>query len=549
MSQNFIGHSEDLVEKVAGPTIEFILTYQNPKSMEELTMHPAPVDGGCRPRLCRWQLAAVALVSLVTGTMLSELVHMQADRALSSVRSLHHSASNSADSEFNQLNKPASQSHRLDVRIGGVERRLDEIAPAVQSVAPPPAKPAAAKPAVPAVLKASSMPSTYTSNAGSRDSSSANSVPIDSFLYRAPMCVPGEWEGVAVTAPRFHPIPAFEMVVGTRDNPCHFLNCKQFSAGLMEYPERFVIEGLAAILGDCGFRKCHALDFGGNLGYVNSYAAALGARVVSIEPQGDLSTANAATIKHNCWHHRVTNLHGLVELDAKKAGVSTTAKGFWRPAVKIGAPGSKSKPETVMRHYIGDVVDLLGAPDNNVDFIKIDVDSIDLSILEWFLVKMKQGLVNVNTILIETKGSGPLFFSAQQLGMDIYQMDHHLVTRFFDSTGQDVYKFRGCPIPGMPGQEYFGRRGIQYMLKMSKATNKAHMSNIIKSALNHQLRGDKLRGVGTSWLLTKEKMETPAPMERWSKTWPVPNSGTYNFVQAGKKEAVNPAPLCKFPEP
>ena len=174
------------------------------------------------------------------------------------------------------------------------------------------------------------------SNERSRCAAASFQPDVLGFPYFAPGCTPGSWAGTALKAPTFFPIRPFEMVFGVNwTHPCLYLpDCDLFSRGEVEWPESFVIEALIATLGDCPLRRCHVLDLGGNLGYVNAYAASLGAKVVSVEPQSDLAAANKATVDHNCWQHRVENMVGFLTLIANEDKQDHTTTRLWRPGMK-----------------------------------------------------------------------------------------------------------------------------------------------------------------------------------------------------------------------
>lgn len=355
--------------------------------------------------------------------------------------------------------------------------------------------------------------------------------------YYKEMCTPVT-ENRAVAAPEFYPIPRFLMSLGDDEKPCRFLpDCHAFSKGELEWPEAFIIQSLIALLGHCPFgtRACYMADFGGNLGYVNSYAAALGASVVSIEPQQDLWKANVETIKMNCWDHRVTNLNGMVTLDPSEHGTSATISRLWRPGMV-----DFEKKWTVRKHWIGNMLAL--NPDKTFDLIKIDVDSIDEKIIDWILDRVGRGELQVTSIIIEFRGSGKIMHKASQLGYTVYQLDHHLRLRFFDHRGADVYKLRGCPAPVAPyRQEQFCRRGIQYMMKMTAGSEDEWTRHIDETLAS---RGTDWKDIATSWLFTRANLSRPSIMESWSKSRPSPYRGNYRNNKLGfPGEPQNPNPI------
>lgn len=354
--------------------------------------------------------------------------------------------------------------------------------------------------------------------------------------YYKPRCTPVLHRGIL--APEFYPIPQFRMSMGDIGTPCRFLpDCDAFSMGELEWPEAFVIQTLIAMLGHCpfGVRDCYVADFGGNLGYVNAYAAALGATVISIEPQQDLWAANRQTIAMNCWDHRVKNLNGMVTLDEMEHGQTKTISRLWRPGMV-----DFTKRRTVDKVWIDHMLSM--SPTHKFDLVKIDVDSIDGDIMEWLLHRVEAGALEINSIIIETKGTGKLMHLASKLGYSVYQLDHHMRLRFFDHRGADMYALRGCPAPVAPyREEHFCRRGIQYMMKMSARSEEEWQDRISATMAS---RGDGWDNITSSWLFTKEKLSRPSVMEGWSKSRPPPISGAYKNTKFGfPGEPQNPNPM------
>jgi hypothetical protein len=358
--------------------------------------------------------------------------------------------------------------------------------------------------------------------------------------YYSKGCRPRTDEGFL--APRFFPIPQFRMTLGDASNPCrHLRDCDAFAKGHLEWPEAFVVQVLIATLGECpyGLAPCYVADFGGNLGYVNSYAAAMGAHVVSIEPQHDLWEANRQTIVNNCWAHRVHTLEGYVTLNETEDGDSATVSRLWRPGMV-----DFTKPREVKKVWIGNI--LAKNPTGAFRLVKIDVDSIDDLILHWILDKVAMGTMSVDSFVIESTGPGAVMHKASMLGYQIFQLDHHMRVRFFDHKGADVFRLRGCPAPVADyREEYFCRRGIQYMMRVvppPEPQTPEAWDRRIKSILAS--RGPGWESLATSWLITRETLSQPSVMESWSATRPSPLRGVYvnsNFGLPG--EPVNPNPL------
>ena len=78
--------------------------------------------------------------------------------------------------------------------------------------------------------------------------------------------------------------------------------------GEFHEPERAVSEAIASFLVGCSRRQigqeCLALDLGANNGWFSLMMLQLGAHVISVEPQPDLSRALKESVELNCWSHR-----------------------------------------------------------------------------------------------------------------------------------------------------------------------------------------------------------------------------------------------------
>lgn len=364
------------------------------------------------------------------------------------------------------------------------------------------------------------------------------------FPYYAPACNPTKstWLEFAYDAPHYFPIRPFKMILGTQSKPCSYLpDCNAFSRGELEWPESFVIEVLIGILGDCPLRQCHVLDLGGNMGYVNSYAAALGAKVISVEPQFDLASANRATIELNCWQHRVRNLDGMITLRPDQHDANTEISNLWRP----GMVDFKKKRET-KRLYLGNIVTMFES--THLDFVKIDVDSIDIEILRFLIDWIRQGKITVHSFIIEKGCHHEAFVDLQQLGYNIFQLDHHLRARFFDAKGRDVYKYRGAPIPYLEaiGDEYLCRRGMRQLIKFPEANNLTDATEKCNSFHKTPFRGNEFPSTVTSWLITKESLLQTQVMESWTKSRNPVTKGLYRNEKFGMPgEQINPTPIFR----
>lgn len=201
-------------------------------------------------------------------------------------------------------------------------------------------------------------------------------------------------------------------------------------------------------------------------------------------------------------------------------------------------------------HYIGHILADLGS--KTIDLIKIDVDSIDMDILDWIVHEMELKKISVMSIIIESYCEPKTFFKLQELGFDIYKMDHHLRARFFDARGRDVYKYRGGPIQALDrvGDEYLCRRGMRMLLKFHTASNINNLESICHDLENmpFSLPNSGKPGAASmgSYLITKHPLLTPSVMESWSKQWKPSTQGVYRNEKLGfPGEKINPSPLIE----
>ena len=106
------------------------------------------------------------------------------------------------------------------------------------------------------------------------------------------------------------PIGSINLVMESQPNTCDFYAeeqaCCQFTGPLGDVPmERHVREVLISFLAGCSTQNpCRAVDLGANNGWFSATMLALGAHVISVEPQSDFAQAIRETATLNCWADR-----------------------------------------------------------------------------------------------------------------------------------------------------------------------------------------------------------------------------------------------------
>jgi FkbM family methyltransferase len=187
----------------------------------------------------------------------------------------------------------------------------------------------------------------------------------------------------------------------------------------------------------CVFKPgCRAADVGGNVGMMTYTMLALGAHVVTVEPQEDLCNVTKRTAALNGWGSR-SQVFCAGAAGAQPGERSLTVNlghGF-----RIGRP---TRNDTVVVPLL-DLNQVLTS--DHYDFIKIDTDSIDCVLLGQLVAEIGQGNRTVDSLVLETwedhcKGGvlSGLVYQLQQLNYTVYRT--LLWERHFDSKG-------GLPTP------------------------------------------------------------------------------------------------------
>lgn len=267
--------------------------------------------------------------------------------------------------------------------------------------------------------------------------------------------------------PAYWPLPALPMVMesipracdlcwtrlGDHPNPCELLSSKQLWT-----PDPHVREALVSALGHCVYAPgtCRFLDLGANMGVFSLWGWALGARVLAVEPQPDLSRALARTAALNCAGGELEVLAAGVTAASGRAGeefyrgpaagttkISILASGAGEANYAYRQCQLPSHLEPTIFHTVTDgevplvlLDDLLlgregeggsgGGGSGGVphwDLIKVDIDGYDTDLLVKILTLVKENRVAVDTVIIEwnncndeSHACGSIFTMAHDLG-------------------------------------------------------------------------------------------------------------------------------------
>jgi FkbM family methyltransferase len=344
------------------------------------------------------------------------------------------------------------------------------------------------------------------------------------------------------------------MIAGKATDSCEYFHdtslmnfsnaevCHLFSAGLLEYPEWFVRETVASFLVPCLYRKCVVLDLGANLGYVTSWMASLGAHVTAIEPQKDLVKALRSTLRVNCWEDRVSLHNAFVSWDEKNVGESRTATHLWRANNKAAV-----KTDHFTAPYFVLPVELSKDSMRKIDFIKLDIDSFELEIIEFLESFMARTSFQFTTLLFEISPHGGhargdrlgevLCRFQNKHGYNIYKMNQHEQRRWLNSKGVDVYSRHQEVYGDQPWlEDRFNQRFMRFLLYIKPEPSCEEWPKFINKGMKKRAREMNGKGQFTnSFLVTREELLEPVHMEPHGYRWPSPEANRYFKADAQKK--------------
>jgi len=338
-----------------------------------------------------------------------------------------------------------------------------------------------------------------------------------SFTGSRPAAKGGPYYELSYALPDWFPFPpGHRLVMESVPGSCDLLwdggspgPCAAFGAKRLYEPDPHVREAIASVLHGCG-AACVAIDVGANIGALTAYMAALGARVVAVEPQFDLAEALSRTVALNGWSDRVTVQAGFAAVEPREGTALAPSPpnafrvcGMGEPGVEPGASRCKGQKATPWQAPFINVRAWLREL-KHVDLVKVDTDAVDGEILEGLLEEVAGGRANVTSVICEfTGGTNEQLFRFQQLGYTIYRLNIHIGARVFDSRGWDtLHNFRELALPWQFEERFF-LRYIKYALKVVRMDAPEFFEDLKRFAY--------CRGGGcTQYLFTKLNFEEPA---------------------------------------
>jgi FkbM family methyltransferase len=347
--------------------------------------------------------------------------------------------------------------------------------------------------------KCPSPPSLMVKNASYRNSSQPAPAPDDTQCKNASSFLQRSYP-----FPQFFPFPPWRIVLEEEPGTCDMFGggdtCKIFSEGKQFEPEYHVREVIASFLTGCTFRKCLAVDIGANIGYFAGAMAALGSHVIAIERQTDLIESFEGTVCINGWQDRAQTLNAWIGINSPKGEQANVPEG------DLGRPISGGKALTRRQKPVLPVVnikDLIAG--QNVDFIKIDIDSIEGQLLIELERIINAKEANITTMIIELNyddGLKPTLVNALMRlqashGYHIYVVNCHLhkffgKQRFFNETGQDVTNQPAHIFPDV-FQEVFFQRLITSLLYVKPNRSEAAFNSWVSSGVQVLITRDFLQ--------------------------------------------------------
>jgi FkbM family methyltransferase len=217
--------------------------------------------------------------------------------------------------------------------------------------------------------------------------------------------------------------------------------CENSVRGMSSWtPDPHVRDIITTALFACSFRDqpddCFAVDVGSNIGAHTLVMLQLGARVVSIEPQMDFCVASRLSAAALGYANRsVVVCGGLAPFETTPAsGMLDVGKDNWRYEGKL----------TDMPYQLSAVplvsLERLVRNQRKINFLKIDTDSIDCSVLQQAIRMIDRGII-IKAIILESWDNsckadnlmGSQILKLARLGYTVYRTlvyerafdDHH----------------------------------------------------------------------------------------------------------------------------
>ena len=306
-------------------------------------------------------------------------------------------------------------------------------------------------------------------------------------MTRSQQCACKGCKGHAALAyplPEYFPLAPLPLVMESRSRECdlcwaapdqHPNPCELLSERRTWNPDPHVREALASALGRCAAAvgTCSMLDLGANLGAFALWGWGLGANVVAVEPDTDLTTAFRRTVELNCAGGDIEVHHAGVTHDPSLAGtLASFLGGGFRQCDSEEIDGSYVRstetPNVGIPLVLVDTY-LLQRP--VWDLVKLDIDYHDVDILTRAAALVEQGRVDIRSFVIEWndgRGYGHLVRRLHALNYTLYKLNVHDNRRVFNARGVDVGSRFGPINLEWFFDEVYGQRHMRYAFKVKK---------------------------------------------------------------------------------
>ena len=326
--------------------------------------------------------------------------------------------------------------------------------------------------------------------------------------------------------PRFPFGSSFRLVMENRPQSCDLYDgarvhmpgrqnqsiCQLFSDGVLMQPEVHTRQVVASFLGDCRMRHtpCSAVDIGANNGWVSGMMLALGVTsLTSVEPTRDLASALRDTVRLNCWDRpSVRVLNSAVTLDEQQEGKEINLRCGWR--LYHFSKRYRGKNCTAPLVHVNTVFS-----QTQYDFVKIDVDGIDGTLMQWLLGQLLAGRLRVDTIFVECTGCDreTLWSFQNKLDYHAYILDNTDERRFLDANGRDIANGFRPFVPPLDAalEERYAQRFLRHVFYVSPNADLDAWQRIISPRARP--RGFTYRGRNPTGpreiVFTKQKLAEP----------------------------------------
>jgi FkbM family methyltransferase len=314
------------------------------------------------------------------------------------------------------------------------------------------------------------------------------------------------------------PIGPIDLVMETQPGTCDMyrqrFRCCELSRDDSYAIEYWVREAVISALAGCHRRACRAIDLGANNGWMTAYMLALGAAVLSVEPQPDFAAAIAETARLNCWTNRSTVVNAFACANADDLGADLAADaecfkakvphGMFRPG------GSPAFGVRVPGIALDDILESGGGVSGTVasgervhlDLVKMDGDGPEVGWLARIerLLSIR-GNLTIDVMIFEQLRQVPAWILRRfqtTHGYDLYRLDTDDFRRLVTPTGWDAYSppNRIAPIGHVRGaltrdsleEEMFGVRAMRHLWRAKRGLSEGQLNQWLAPVPNAHIR-------------------------------------------------------------